>query len=118
MYERRPKNVKKKLELSQFFQYLDHSEETFDHKLGNLFEKRASGLVLLSAVFEVFQSQIKVHGKWQNLTKISIFSNLRSIMSHFPTEVCNISLKAYWIMSSDFVERLQNDSKSTQVAQK
>ena len=33
-----PKNVKK-LHFSHFFQYLGHSEETFDHELGYLFLK-------------------------------------------------------------------------------
>ena len=51
------------------------------------------------------------------------FDFLRSILSHFPTESANIPLKAYWVMSSVFVERsptflFQNDSKSTKIAQK
>ena len=36
------KNVFEKLETSQFYQYLGHSEGTFDQKLGIYFEKRAS----------------------------------------------------------------------------
>ena len=49
----------------QFFRYLGHSEETFDHKLGNFFKKRASDLVLLPGAFrsfyftEICQSQMK-----------------------------------------------------------
>ena len=40
--QKRPKMEKN----SQFFQFLGHPEETFDHKLGYLFDKRGSGIVL------------------------------------------------------------------------
>ena len=68
---------------------------------------------------------MKIHRKRQKSAKISIFSTFcGQFWAIFQPKSANIPLKAaYWIMSSVFVERLstfwhQNDSKSTQVAQK
>ena len=44
-------------------------------------------------ITEILQSQIKIHCKCQKPTKIWTFLDLRSIMSHFLTKVCNTSLK-------------------------
>ena len=38
---------------------------------------------------------MNIHWKGQKPTKISTFSNLRSIVSNFPAEFCNTSSKAY-----------------------
>ena len=90
MYRKLP-NIVKELENFQFFQNLGHSEKTLDHKLCIFSQKRASDLVLSSGAFrsfhftEIFQFPIQIHWK---------FDFLRSILSHFPTEVCKYSFKS------------------------
>ena len=90
---------------------MGHSEEDFHHKLGNFFETDSSGLVSSFGAFRSFL-QPKFSNLKQKLTEIqkstknSTFLNLRSFVSHLPTEVSNTSLKAYWIISSVFVESL------------
>ena len=62
LYRTLPKIVKK-IENAQYFQYLGHSEQSFDHKLGNFFEKCGSGLVSSSKAFRRF-----FQPKFSNLT--------------------------------------------------
>ena len=73
------------LENFQFFEYLGHSEETFDHKLGNFLEKCASGLVSSTGVFQsFFNRNIPIYKK-NSLQLSDIFDFLRETLSHFPS---------------------------------
>ena len=56
LYTKLPEIVKK-LENCRFFQYLGHSEETFDHKLG-LFENVLRALFYQLEFFEAFLTEM------------------------------------------------------------
>ena len=58
---------------------------------------------------------MKITEKLRNLLKNYIFVILRTIFSHFPTEVCSCFKNVYWVLNVVVVERFyHSDSKMIQ----